>query len=277
MAVDSIFDLEKLHKLELKIALEIKRVCEKNNIRYFLAYGTLLGAVRHGGFIPWDDDFDIAMPREEYEKFVEIFPQKTNPDVFFMENWDTEEEYGLTFTKIKLQGTVFEENSIKNTNTHKGIFVDVFPYDGLPDDVKRIKKTARKIVALGKMYKFRLGYGPTDANKKNQKWQAKIIGILCKPLRKSKLKDRLYREEIKYNKENPKYVTVISGANHCSDYFNKEYLNESIKIKFMDQEFNAPKEYDKVLKSIYGDYMKLPPEEERVFRHNLQRIDFGKY
>lgn len=269
-------ELNTLHKIQIYIALEIKRVCDLHNLKYFLAFGTLLGAIRHGGFIPWDDDLDVAMPREDYEKFIKIFAKETNSDEFYLENWDTESDYGLTFSKVKLNGTIFEENSIKNTNTHKGIFVDVFPYDELPDDKSLIAKTAKRVLVLGKIYKFRLGYLPTNPNDRKQAIQARIIGTVGKLLPKLFLRTLLYKEETRYNGKG-KYVTVISGSNNCRDYFLKEYLETGIEVDFDGYTFTVPKKYDEILKSIYGDYMQLPPVEKRVCRHNPGIIDFGKY
>lgn len=269
-------ELNTLHKIQIYIALEIKRVCDLHNLKYFLAFGTLLGAIRHGGFIPWDDDLDVAMPREDYEKFIKIFAKETNSDEFYLENWDTESDYGLTFSKVKLNGTIFEENSIKNTNTHKGIFVDVFPYDELPDDKSLIAKTAKRVLVLGKIYKFRLGYLPTNPNDRKQAIQARIIGNVGKLLPKLFLRTLLYKEETRYNGKG-KYVTVISGSNNCRDYFLKEYLETGIEVDFDGYTFTVPKKYDEILKSIYGDYMQLPPVEKRVCRHNPGIIDFGKY
>lgn len=270
-------ELKMLHSLELKIALEIKRVCKKNNIRFFLAYGSLLGAVRHNGFIPWDDDLDIAMPREDYEKFIRIFNQETNTDEYFLENWDTEANYGLSFTKIKLNGTVFEENSIRGTNTHKGIFVDVFPYDELIGDKKKIRKTARRVLILGKIYKFRLGYLPTNPKNRRQKIEAQIIGALAKPISKKWIRRKLYQEETRYNGTNAPFTTFISGAYNVRDYFERSLLDESIEMEFEGVKFPIPENYEQILTCIYGDYMHLPPVEKRVFRHNASHIEFGRY
>lgn len=271
-------ELEMLHKLELKIAVEIKRVCEKHNLRYCLAYGSLLGAVRHGGFIPWDDDLDIAMPRDDYEKFIGIFSEETDKDVFFLENWDTEDTFGLSFSKVKLNGTVFEENSIKNTNTHKGVFVDVFPYDCLPDDNDIIGKTAKKLLRLGKLYKFRKNYLPTNPNNKPQLILSKLIGAVGKMIPEKVLRNKIYTEETRYNSSpDIKYTSVLSGAYNCRDLLPAEYLNEFVNIGFENETFCAPARYKEVLTCIYGDYMQLPPEEKRVFRHNALRIDFEKY
>lgn len=269
--------LQLLHKLELKIALEIKRVCEKHGINYFLTAGSLLGAVRHHGFIPWDDDLDIGMPRADYEKFVSIFNEETNPEIFFMENWNTEKEFGLTFTKIKLQNTKFVEYSISETQTHKGIFVDVFPYDAIPNDEDSIKRLAKKVFLLGKIFKFRQGYLPTNPDDKKQLFICKIVGGISQILPLTKIQEWLYKTETQYNGTNNRWVAFVSSAYNLRDYFEKECLDEFIPVEFEGETFAIPSLYDIVLKRIYGDYMQLPPVEKRVFRHNSVLLDFGPY
>ena len=269
---------EMLHNLELKIALEIKRVCDECGIRYFLYYGSLLGAVRHKGFIPWDDDLDIAMPRKDYERFIRVFADYVDKDKFFLENWYTENGFGLSFSKVKLNGTTFEEHSIKNADTHKGIYVDVFPLDLLPDDAALIRKTEKKLLLLGKLYKFRQGYLPTNPNDKKQHFLSKIIGAVGKLIPGSTLRGMILREETRYNNDSHAACTaVLSGPYHCRDVFHKELIEDLLPVPFETEIMCIPAGYDKILTSIYGDYMQFPPVEKRVFKHNPEQIDFGIY
>ena len=122
--------LRKVQMVEVEILDEIDRICKKNNIKYFLVGGTLLGAVRHGGFIPWDDDIDLGMLREDYEKFIDICINSDELDKkYFMHSDETDSDYWLPFIKIRKNNTTFDEKVIKNCDTHKGIYVDIFPMD----------------------------------------------------------------------------------------------------------------------------------------------------
>src|SRR5690554_5979187 len=125
--------LAKVHKVQLEIANEVKRICEKNNIKYFMIAGTLLGAVRHRGFIPWDDDLDIGMLRNDYKRFIELAAKELN-DTYYLETWYTSSGYGMPFAKIRKNDTRYIEKSSKDVKCHPGIFIDIFPFDNVPNN-----------------------------------------------------------------------------------------------------------------------------------------------
>ena len=131
-------DLRKAQLLMLKILKEIHNICVKNNIKYFLSDGTLIGAIRHNGFIPWDDDLDIGMLREDYEKFCSI-AQEELPEEFVLQTQKTDKGYGLQFGKVILKNTIWIEKVAKNTKRdYSGLYIDIFPYDKIPEDKRRI-------------------------------------------------------------------------------------------------------------------------------------------
>lgn len=165
----------KLQDTILIIAKEIDKICKENNIDYFMDGGTQLGAIRHRGFIPWDDDFDIGMKRIEYDRFINVCQQSLNKKKFHLE---TEEDigYGFAFAKIHLKGTEIIENFSKNANVDHGIFVDIFPYDNIPDsDLKRTLFLAENHI-LKNLIWVKAGYGSAEQKRKLSYFLFSLVG-----------------------------------------------------------------------------------------------------
>lgn len=264
-------DSLKLRRAQLMIAKEIKRICEKHNINYFLDSGSMLGAVRHNGFIPWDDDMDMGMCCDDYAKFLEVASTEMD-EKFFLDNYKTNPKNPYVFSKVRLKGTTYIENIGNKDFEHNEIFVDLFPYYYISDNKIERKKEGLQMTILsqailsksgykvwkGKGLKKRLKFLPTD-----------IIGKVCTI--------KFLREKVNnlYSRHNAtKMMGIQSGS--CYDYwfFPEEVLRNTIDHVFEGEIFKIPKDYDYFLKVAYADYMKLPPENERV-THEIQCLDFG--
>lgn len=265
-------DVKNLRKIQLKqlyIAKTIDRICKKYNINYFLNAGSLLGAVRHNGFIPWDDDLDIGMLRKDYNKFLEVLNQELDED-FFIQTWDYDENYPFPFLKIRLNGTKYIEYNSRNVDIHKGIYVDIFPYDNLSNNKfsRFIQRYSSKIIIHLLLNKSGYEY----SNKKI----FFLIKCLSKIFSKEFLRNKLYSIMNKYNDKITEKVVTFGGANS----FEKEtimydWVSDKVLLPFEDTFLYAPKEWDKFLKHFYGDYMTPPPENQRYNRHNIIYFDLN--
>lgn len=263
-------DEKRLQKVILIIAEEIVRICKKNNIPYSIDYGTLLGAMRHKGFIPWDDDFDISMPRDSYEKFIKACDKDLDKEKFFLQTSDSEPLYALTFGKLQLLGTEIVEDFSSKVDMHHGIFVDIVPVDILPEGKLTRKFFLLKNLVLKDMVYAKCGCA-TDSDKKKLTYKASKI--LSAPFSLKFLKKWRYNFITKYNdcggydgfnSDYPRYVCDIRTYKNLKEY------------PFEDTSFLGFPNADKYLTGIYGNYMELPPVEKRR-KHSQYKVDFGKY
>ena len=271
--------LRRVQLLQLEIAKEIKRICDENQIDYFLDSGTLLGAVRHKGFIPWDDDMDIGMTRENYEKFLRA-AQTDLQDKFFLQTWETDKNYPMPFAKIRLNGTEYIENVFEKANMHQGIYVDVFPYDVWPEKKRQQKKVWRKKSLLQAMITMKCHFTKFKSDSALKYFLKIIMFTFIKFINLFYSKKRLIS---KYEKMVKKFNALESDklyeqtVNFKFGYWvvPKSCLEGSTLLPFEDDYFKCPENYDGYLKKCYGDYMTPPPEDVRKKGHNIIKVDFG--
>lgn len=270
-------DLRKLQKLQLHILLEVDRICKKHNIPYFLVGGTLIGAVRHQGFIPWDDDIDIGMLRENYEKFIQVCSTDLS-SAFFLQTKESDSYCALPWAKLQLRGTKKVDESVAFTSTHLGIDIDIFPYDNIPRNSLLQCIHSNICWMLRGVYGFKCGYvilnRENSLKKKIGGWICHGISALIPKKAVSKIMDWHFQY---YNKINTGLVMNLSSAyDYKRERVSCDVVQNLIYLKFEGYDFPVPKEYHAYLTQVFGDYMILPPEEKRI-QHAVIELDFGKY
>ncbi len=254
--------LNKLHDIELDILQEVIRVCEENDITYFTVAGTALGAVRHNGFIPWDDDVDIGMLRSDYDRFVSIAPEKLRKGYtichFFYE--PTTPTY---YAKVKKDGTLFVEKYTKNIKMHQGVFIDIMPFDKVPEQIKTKDTYYRRAQLWNHLYIAKTVW-VTTFNRKRYKVLLDMIRALLHiallPVPKKILFEKTDQSLRMYEESES---DLVSSRGKRKTECPVDRLVPTRLHKFENIEVHIPADYDYVLKHQYGDYMKLPPEDKR--------------
>ena len=254
--------------LMIDILKEVHKICEKHGLKYFLDGGTLLGAVRHKGFIPWDDDMDIGMPREDYNKFLKIAKDEL-PDYLFLQTFETDDKYDIYQVpcKIRYNGTVLIEKVIaENHEMHNGIYIDVFPYDSLPK--YNFVYKLQRMLSYNVLKSFiRIRETPDKLSFKNKMTFAfyKVVRKIFPYKRRKKFFDFL----VKWNDVNSPYMAYGLDTVWSEYVYKKEDYFELIKYEFEGNYFYGPKNPDPILTRLYGDYMTLPKEEDREWHAKL--------
>lgn len=260
-------DIDKLKKAELFILVEINKFCQENNIQYSLYAGTLLGSIRHSGFIPWDDDIDICMTRENFDIFIQKWLNK-NDSRFYLDNPYDYKHSRINHAKIRLRKTILDcDDDSYTNNNERGIFVDVFPLDYLPSNYKKSKKAFR--IALTR------NHPPKNSNI-IKKIILKVCFLILKPFRKMILK-KIDKGLKKYNRNNATQISTLNELWGLSHSHSLNILDEFITGKFENYSFPIAKNYDLFLTELFGNYMELPPIEERTYKHSPKNVDYGPY
>ena len=257
--------MNRLQSVQFNILKDVARFCEKNDITYFICYGTLLGAIRHGGFIPWDDDIDIGMDLENYKKFLRLAPGNLGKD-YFVQNYITDEKYGFAWTKVRKNGTTSMEPSLRNYHIHYGIDIDIFLFSGkVNSSLLSIiqKRLLTEYIRLLKKHYLISKNGGTRPNNN-------YVFFVPERLRKGLLHLLERKCFLKLSHHKTCFCCGFFNLTFPSSMFMKKNL---ILVEFENEKFYAPKDYIEFLTITYGDWEKLPPENQRT-GHGDMIIDF---
>lgn len=261
--------LKKLQNMCLSILIDVDSFCRKHNIFYSLAYGTLLGAVRHHGFIPWDDDLDICMRRDQYEKFIQLWLAE-KPEGYFLQNKDTDPDYSQSFTKIRKENTTFLQEADIPGKYHHGVFIDIFPMDRVPSG--RIQQMVFYWKNL-KQLLYTREFIPPKGNFISKQLSGFLLSQTTKEIRANKRK--LFLNEIINIDHNNEYKIADLAALHTMTLFlDSSIMDEYIEMEFERYHFLSIKNWEQYLRVQFGNYEQLPPEEERHWQHKPVILDF---
>lgn len=262
-------DLEHLQRVILLIAKDIDKLCRNHNIKYFLLGGSAIGAVRHKGFIPWDDDLDIVMDNENYEKFIKVCRAELDKEKYYIQ--EAFVDWPMGFTKIKLRGTSFQEpGQYVNADNECGIFLDVFKLENAPSS--QLGQRWQYLCA-----KYLLCYCLLERGCTGMYGVKKLLIYAAYPVKLNFIRNFLKRQVEKWNKKKTDFRLIWTGRyRYAKSIYAKELFDEAIYVPFEDILLPVPMKYDQLLTQIFGDYMTPPPVSEQVGLH-LQGVDFGKY
>ncbi len=262
--------LSKLQRCETEILCVFDKFCQTHRLKYSLYAGTALGAVRHQGFIPWDDDIDVCMSRENYDRFILLWKNET-PTGYYLQD-PSDDSSTINHAKIRKDHTILASKKDLNTPGHHGIWIDIFPIDKVPQD-----KMQRKILLL--VAKIRLVY-TRGYSIDNRGALLKIISR-CMLLFPRKIQIAIRKKCDNYVKRYRRIsenfdLMSLSSPEALGIVFPSEMLNQTHVVQFETHMFQLTDMYDVMLGLSFGDYMKLPPEEERICKHTPEIIEFEK-
>lgn len=260
-------EINELQKIQLSMLKDFDAVCQKHRISYQLFSGTALGAVRHKGFIPWDDDIDVVMLREDYERFFDSASKELDSNKYYVQR-EFSKHWPMFFSKLRLNGTTYiEKYHSHDARIHQGIYIDIFPCDNLSDSrlMQKLQYIASKIVIAKSLYAR--GYETNSTVKK-------CFMQFCRILPTEPFKRLCIRRN---DSSSLKVHTFFGGGKKFErSIYLREWFEQSVKMRFEDSEFPVSAHYDEMLRVMYGDYMVMPTLEQRVCKRHAAIVDINK-
>ncbi|MBE7058223.1 MAG: LicD family protein [Ruminococcaceae bacterium] len=265
--------MNELQKIEMDIFKCFSEICEKLNISYFLVCGSALGAARHGGVIPWDDDFDVGMYREDYNKFMKLAPELL-PEGIFLQNYKTDPAFPYVFAKLRNSNTTFIQSLLSNLNINHGIYIDIFPLDGYPKKLFEQKK----LVFMKKHYLRQLNsaFNMPSTLTLREKATVSFFRMLGCHKRTDKILAKYERLISKYPVKDADIICNHGTWYGAKDYILKEYYGKGTEMKYEGIEVRVPEKYDEYLTCLYGDWRTPPPPEKQKGSHGCETCDTKK-
>ena len=266
MINDSIEDIQKKCLMILK---EVIRICEKNDIKYYLVGGSALGAYRHKGFIPWDDDIDIAIPRIQYAEFINCCKKDLHKK-FYLQDTSTEDQFIFPFIKIRMRETAYVDKDLAHIHMHHGIFLDVFPLDNVPDGRggQFYQKNGLKVCNAIRMAKLKL---------KSPSLLKNVILVFMRHFFPGKYLEALYMHFMLLAQDETtlQIGNLVGAYDYGKEALEREVFGEGILLEFEDIYCRVPSQIENFLRGIYGTtYMQLPSIDKRK-THNPIVISFS--
>lgn len=260
-----------LQQKELELLKLFVQLCERMQLRYYLVCGTALGAVKYGGFIPWDDDVDVAMPREDYEVFLEKAPALL-PEGMFLQNYRSEPAFPQIFSKLRNSNTTYIEKSAAALPINHGIYIDIFPLDGYPELPKEQRRMERK----KKLYLHLLGTAfaePAPLKSKMIYRVKRALGFHKKTAQFATDYDAMIR---KYPLENAPVWCNHGNWQGRLEYAPREQYGSGAEAIFEGLVVQVPERYSEYLMQKYGDYTQDPPVQEQIGHHYYDVLDVDR-
>lgn len=256
-------EIKALQAKLLSMLKQFHEVCAENDLTYYMAGGTLLGAVRHKGFIPWDDDVDVLMPRDDYNSFKQL-AYKILPDNLEIKFYENQKKSPMHYMKLIDKNTTLIENQYRNY--FEGVYIDIFPLDGAPSDEEEL---VRKHKAVGRYISLILNQCYTDG----RHGLRRIYGYMAKCFDINNLHNKVEQIITEHPYGSSDTVGNYLGAYGIREFVPKHYFGSPMKYQFEDTELYGPEKSDAYLRAIYGDYMQLPPVEKRINTHQYYFVD----
>lgn len=253
-------EMKQVHALQLAMLLEVDRACRQHGLEYYLIFGTLLGAVRHGGFIPWDDDIDIGVMREDYDELLSLLNEELDSKKYFVQTAENDGGITIPFAKIRCHHTRFVEAvAAENAEYHQGVFLDIFPLDNAPDNPAARRKQKAAYLRRHLSYRYKVeGY-------RSERWWVNLILALSAFSDIPTQLQKRYKAMTDCSDNQSREVIAFPGAaaDYDSSFLVRNELAPAVDIKFCRHSVMAPAKSKVQLESLFGDFMCLPPQEAR--------------